>query len=207
MEYHGLGIATNGKVYEPSDDSFMAADLLESYLLACKHTNLSILDIGTGTGILGLTAAKSEKATSITFADISSDAIALAKKNAKSNAKTIKAKCDFALGNLFSNIGERKFDIITFNAPYLRSNDEGASLSNAWDGGIEGVELSMRFIDGAKEHLKIGGCILLVYSSLSNVPVLMACIADEGFVVVKEVKKHQFFEDICAAIFVQQKHK
>jgi methylase of polypeptide subunit release factors len=69
MDYKGLSITIEDSVYEPAEDSFLAAELIEEQLSATEESALDVIDIGTGTGILGMVAARSNKVASVTFAD------------------------------------------------------------------------------------------------------------------------------------------
>ena len=66
-------------------------------------------------------------------------------------------------------MGER-FDLIVFNAPYLptESAESESWLEKAWSGGTSGRQTIDRFISQAPEHLRKGGRILLMQSSLSD---------------------------------------
>ncbi len=70
----------------------------------------NVLDVGTGTGFIGIYLAKNGK--NITASDINENAIKLAEENALRN----KVKIDFILSDLFENVSGR-FDLIVFNPP------------------------------------------------------------------------------------------
>ena len=113
--------------------------------------------MGTGTGILSETASKYLNKKNILAADINSEAIKITKKK---GFKTIKT-------NLFSNI-KGKFDLITFNAPYLpldKREPKDSQLSTT--GGKRGDEISIKFLKQAKKHLNKNGKIFLLISSLT----------------------------------------
>lgn len=115
--------------------------------------------MGTGTGILSETASKYLNKKNILAADINSEAIKITKKK---GFKTIKT-------NLFSNI-KGKFDLITFNAPYLpldKREPKDSQLSTT--GGKRGDEISIKFLKQAKKHLNKNGTIFLLISSLTPI--------------------------------------
>ena len=58
-------------------------ELVELILDENPETNLSVLDIGTGSGAIALALAKNRPAWSVTAADISQEALALASENAR----------------------------------------------------------------------------------------------------------------------------
>ena len=93
-------------LYQPREDS---------YLLA-KHVAMqakgNVLDVGTGSGIQAMTAAKLKKVKSVLGIDIQKPVVEHCKKTIKSK------KIRFKQSNLFENIAG-KFDTIIFNPPYL----------------------------------------------------------------------------------------
>ncbi|MDE1834099.1 MAG: methyltransferase, partial [Candidatus Micrarchaeota archaeon] len=140
INFKGMSLTTSVNVYVPSDDSFIAADVVENLVAEFKGNKLDVLDMGSGTGILGLVAAKSPKVSSVIFADINEDAVKMCKENVNLNANLLHAKCVVKMSDLFSNV-DGKFDILIFNAPYLRSDKEDekrGTISKSWAGGPEG---------------------------------------------------------------------
>ena len=149
------------EVYEPSEDSFLFAENLKVPAWA------RVLDMGTGSGILAILAAK--KASEVIAMDVNPYAIRCAKQNAKKNR--CQANMDFLQGSLFAPLNpDAKFDLILFNSPYLPSEpgEEKSWLGRAWAGGKKGREVIDPFINQAPTHLKPGGKILLLQSTLSN---------------------------------------
>jgi HemK-related putative methylase len=203
IEYKGLMINTSERVYAPSDDSFLAAKAIERIIARFSCTK--VLDMGTGTGFLGIAAASCMKIGEVHFADINGDAVALARDNFslnRDNFKKIRGK--FINTDLFSRIGG-KFDFIMFNAPYLRSEDGDAAncISLAWNGGMTGIELSVRFLEKAKYHVRKRGHVLLVASSLSDISGLKKAIRSLGYTINGRSKVHIFFEDIVCFVLSQ----
>lgn len=175
----------------------LAAGIVEAAVRDADR-GIDVLDMGCGTGILGLVAAISENTRSVTFADINADAVKLCEENIERNKEFLCAKCIAVNSNLFSNIKGR-FDLMIFNAPYLPDNDN-IWLSESWYGGREGIEITNRFLDEAVSRLNPGGQIILVESSFGNIEVLRSRMAELGFRVLKEEKKHMAFEEIVAML-------
>lgn len=198
MDYRSLDLDNEEGVYEASEDSFLAAELISDYIKGIRKKNIKVLDMGTASGILGLVAASSKKVGSVTFADINPKAVALSEKNFQKNKEKIEASPRFVLTDLFSNIGrEERFDIIIFNAPYLRNEKENEDKEhNPWSGGKEGVELSIRFLQEAVDHLEDKGRIVLVGSSLSKKEKIKQEVERLHLKAFEERKVHYFFEDI-----------
>ncbi len=197
LEYEGLNIETSDSVYVPAEDSVLAAGFISDCLKNEKRTGLRVLDMGTGTGILGLVAAKSQNVSHVVFADINPEALDIARKSYASNKGKVHAHCDFLFSDLFLGI-EDDFDIVIFNAPYLRSGGI-ASSDLRWDGGRGGVEVSERFLKEAMKRLNANGEIFLVYSSLSDVERLKDYARVLGFSFVESRSVRIFFEEITVS--------
>jgi len=81
-----------------------------------KDKRITLLDLGTGSGCIGITIKKELKNIDVTLSDISKEALKIAKFNAKNeNIRIIKS-------NLFENIN-KKYDVIISNPPYLSYNE------------------------------------------------------------------------------------
>lgn len=148
-------VACDDDVYEPSDDTYL---LLNSLNIKQRQ---KVLDIGTGTGIIAIHAAKNG-ASCVVGTDISAAAVACARRNAVLNNLEVA----FVICDLFSGIKEQ-FDTIVFNPPYLPEGCDGCD-DVRWTGGAVGVELTKRFILSAREHLLPGGKIYTIVSSLAT---------------------------------------
>jgi len=150
------------EVYEPAEDSFLFAENLD------LNNGEQVLDMGTGSGILGVISAK--KAIAVVAVDVNPYAIWCAKHNAAVNC--VSEKMFFLQSDLFTSISKQtKFDVILFNAPYLPSEDSETDfwLGRAWAGGITGRQVIDRFIFQAPFYLKRTGRLLLLQSTLSDV--------------------------------------
>ncbi len=165
-------------VYEPSDDSYMLIETID------VKGDERVLDMGCGSGIVALHLAKS--GCDVVAVDINDKAVENTMFNAKSNG--LKIKC--MKSDLFENV-DGKFDIITFNPPYLPTEGE----DRAWDGGKGGRKVIDRFLRDAWRYLTEGGKIYMVMSSLTDVDEIMECYKEiYSFKIMKQ--KHIFFETI-----------
>ena len=149
-------------VYEPAEDTFLIAEKMR------VTEDDTILDMGTGCGILAVLAA--EKAKSVLAVDVNPYALQCAAKNAENNG--VKERIEFRRGDLFQPIKQNeRFSLILFNAPYLPSepDEEKSWIGKAWAGGRNGRKILDRFVMDAPKFLAAGGRIQLVQSSLSDV--------------------------------------
>jgi len=141
-------------IYEPSDDTFLLLDALD----AINRPFGRVLELGAGTGIIGIYCAK--RGSIVTAVDINESALALAEKNAGLNGVAERMK--FIRSDLFENVAG-VFDTIVFNPPYLP--EEGPE-DIALDGGSNGYELAERFLRSFKGHIKEDGRCYLLLSSI-----------------------------------------
>jgi HemK-related putative methylase len=142
-------------VYRPAEDTMFLLRNAEERLYG------SVLDMGTGTGVLAIAAASKPRVIRVLAVDIDPDAIGLARKMAVKSG--VSGRIDFLVGDLFEGLGRERFDWILFNPPYLPS--EGPADEASWSGGEAGSEVIMGFLGDAVGHLKPSGAILMVYSS------------------------------------------
>jgi len=174
-------------VYEPQEDSY----LLQKFVR--EHAFGVVLDMGTGSGIQAIEAAKSRKTKKVFGVDVNSKALIWVKE--KYSPKKYK-KIVWLQSDLFSAFHAKKwrhaFDTIIFNAPYLPYGEFEPDI--ALEGGKQGHEVIEKFISSVNNYLKLGGKILLVFSSAT--PYIFE-ILEKNLLFGRELGKvHVFFEDI-----------
>lgn len=168
-----LEFLVKSEVYYPREDSLLFADFIIDYLSKSKERLRkmeSILDVGCGCGFISIIIYKfleknlkgDIKNIRFVALDINSKAV----ENTKINAEIHKAKIIVKRSNLFQYVKE-KFDLITFNAPYLPvEEDYSYSVFQ------KGVNIVDKFLVEAKEFINYKGSIFLLVSSLTpmNIP-------------------------------------
>lgn len=188
LEFNGLHFNTHPKVYEPAEDSFLLAENLE------MSRRDEVLEIGTGTGIIAVCASR--KVARVVATDINPWALQCATKNLIANRAF---NVELREGNLFEPVQGEKFDLILFNTPYLPTGEDEVlndELNTAWDGGTDGREVIDRFLDGLCGHIRRGGRVQLVQSSLSDVERTTLRLEELGFQVSITAREKIFFEEI-----------
>lgn len=151
--------------------------LVEEVIQIAKKINAKkILDMCTGSGAIAVSLAKYIPDSRITAVDISSKALNIAKKNAKSNQ--VENQITFVESNLFENLPKEKYDIIVSNPPYIK-NEEIKTLDKevqkepklALDGGIDGLDFYRAIIKQDYEYLKFNGylCFEIGYDQKEEV--------------------------------------
>lgn len=118
QEFYGRSFYVDKGVLIPRQDTEVLVEKAISILKNIKEPK--VLDIGVGTGIIGITISLEVENTKVMGVDISGKALEIAEKNKKiHNAKNIK----FIESNLFENIEYKSFDMIVSNPPYIDKND------------------------------------------------------------------------------------
>ena len=178
------------EVYEPAEDSFLFVDNLE------VHADEVVLDLGTGSGILAVLAAKT--AGSVVAVDLNPYAIRCAKENAKHNR--MMSKISFLQSDLFSAFAAgTQFDVVLFNAPYLPSekDEQDTWIGRSWAGGANGRKIVDRFIAETPRYLKLNGRILLMQSTLTGIQETLSKFDAVSFEAsIKAAQKLPFFETL-----------
>lgn len=122
-------------------------------------TTARVLDVGTGTGVVAIAAARA--ADRVTAIDRNPAAIECAGINIRRNE--VENRIDLGLGDLFEPVAERRFDLILCNPPYLTGTPE-TELDHALLAG----NFPERFARGLPDHLDDGGRALVILSDLGE---------------------------------------
>lgn len=186
----GIKFQICSNVYSPSDDTYLLIDSLKI------NKESTVLEIGTGTGIIALYVALTAKR--VVAVDINPFAVLCAKKNVKLNR--LQNKIEVRYSNLFSNISqENVFDIVIFNTPYLPPTKTDLNLMNwieytAWTNRNPQRILTL-FLSGVKKNLASGGVFYFTISTLLNFrPILKKFEKEYTFNVINS--KKFFYETI-----------
>ena len=159
--FHRREFKTDARALIPRPETEELAEWILSWELPATQR---VLDMGCGSGVLGLTLAGERPGWRVTLADASPDAMALARENA---AQLAISNVEFILSDLFSGLAET-YDGIVANLPYVPERDR-SSLSRevmhdpalALFGGEDGLDVIRRFAPDAFHHLAPGGWIAL----------------------------------------------
>ncbi len=122
VKIKGKKIVVFPKVYAPRTDTMLFLDSMR------VEKGEKVLDMGSGTGILGIFAAK--KAGKVVCADISPYAIENIRRNIK--PQNLKSKVKAVRSDVFKNI-KGKFDVIVANFPYTNWFSENYAEISHWD--------------------------------------------------------------------------
>lgn len=129
--FYGLDFEVNENVLIPrSETEELVEWIIETQNSKLKTPKVRILDIGTGSGCIAISLAKNIPNAEVFAIDVSEEALATAKKNAKANQVDV----TFINQNILEteDLG-RQFDIIVSNPPYVRNLEKAEIKKNVLD--------------------------------------------------------------------------
>lgn len=162
QEFMGLEFNVNKSVLIPQPDTEI---LVEKVIEIIKRENkeISVLDLCTGSGAIGISIKKLTDNTTVTASDISLRALRVAREN----AEKLEVDVNFIESDLFENINS-KFDIIVSNPPYIKSEiieklpeEVKKEPIIALDGGVDGLEFYKNIINNCENYLNEKGFLCL----------------------------------------------
>lgn len=126
--FHGLILRVNPDVLIPRPETEELVDIIADK--AEEREDLSVLDIGTGSGAIAIALARTLRFPEITALDISQGALNIAKANAEECKVTVNfIKADFYIWRP----GRREYDIIVSNPPYVTMSEKRSMDKNVLD--------------------------------------------------------------------------
>jgi release factor glutamine methyltransferase len=162
-EFYGLKFQSDKRVLIPRPETEI---LVEEVLENWQPGFLSILDIGTGSGIIAIALAKHLASAMVTATDYSPEALDLAQENIKLHG--LESRVSLVQADLFPE-GNEKFDCIVSNPPYIPSGQVAGlqpevSLCEpvmALDGGADGLKFYRRIAGDVADRLNHPGFVAL----------------------------------------------
>lgn len=133
-----------------------------------------VLDVGTGSGVIGLFACY-KGAGRVVGVDINPAAVQSATHNARMHgfADTMQV----VRSDLFEALGAQQFDVITANLPFRNKPAHDVVAMSQWD---TGFQTNTRFFEGVGQHLKPGGRIYFVQSNFGEIESMRSLAQSAG---------------------------
>ena len=168
VEFAGREFLCDARALIPRPET---EELVEKILTECRRDGAlppaDILDMGTGSGVIGLSLALAFQESRVVLADVSADALALARENAE-KLGVPSERLTLVPSDLFSALSGQRFDLIAANLPYIAAAEIPALSAEvqrdpvlALDGGVRGTELIERFLHELPQHLNLNGLVAL----------------------------------------------
>jgi release factor glutamine methyltransferase len=163
-EFWGRSFSVSPAVLVPRPDS----ETLIERALEVVAPDAVVLDLCTGSGILGITIAAERPAVHVDLTDLSPDALAVAQQNAE--ALGVIDRVRLLEGDLFGALsGEERYSLITANPPYIPEGERPGLAPDVRDhephlalfAGADGFAVHRRLIADAPRFLSPGGTLLI----------------------------------------------
>lgn len=150
-------------VYEPSEDSFLFLDALESDLKVLRALNPCVcLEVGSGSGVIITALACSlQTATRYLAIDINPTACEITKRTSIHNSADVEA----INMDLVSCLRDKSIDLLVFNPPYVPTESKEVNepgIARSWAGGLDGREVVDRLFADIPRILTDKGLFYLV---------------------------------------------
>jgi release factor glutamine methyltransferase len=171
-------------VFRPISDTWLLADALDRESLP---PGARVLDLCAGSGALAIRAALDGPRV-VTAVDVSRRAVLAIRLNAALNRVRVRA----LRGDLFGAVAGERFDAIVSNPPYVPAPTDQLPVrgrARAWDAGRDGRALLDRICARARTHLRPGGLLLLVHSSLLGLEPTLEALSAHGLAVDVAVRR------------------
>ena len=127
-EFYGRNFEVNEHVLipRPETEELVYETMNRVKSLFSNKTDVQVADIGTGSGVIGISLKLEQPSFQVTVTDLSQDALDVAKRNAKS----LEAEVHFKQGDLSKPIAHQKWDVVLSNPPYI-AFEEAETLSDS----------------------------------------------------------------------------
>ena len=195
-EFYGLELIVTPDVLIPRDDTCAVADLAikQSLFLDSKPR---ILDLCTGSGCIGLAIASRVKDAKVTLADLSQEAIAVAKQNIVLHHLTSRVSCVRANALEAPPVFMGKFDLIVSNPPYITTREmlelprsvAAFEPRMALHGGDDGLKFYRAIAQNYAKALKPGGYLCFEFGEEQGNDIC-AILEANGYTILERVKDY-----------------
>ena len=195
-DFYGYLIKVDERVLIPRPET----ELLVENALKSITKDSKVLDLCSGSGAIAIAVKKKSDAI-VTAVDVSEEALELAKENAQINGADI----EFIKSDLFTELNNRKFDVIISNPPYIKSEDiltlqkevKDYEPKLALDGGKDGFDFYRVIANKSKEYLNENG-ILIMECGIGQAQIVKEMLL--GFKSVEIIKDYENIERIVKAV-------
>ena len=195
-EFYGMRLMVNSNVLIPRDDTCAVTEL------AIKQARFfdespRILDLCTGSGCIGLAVASRVENAKVTLADISVDALQVARKNIAGQKLSGRVTCVQANALETPTAFLGKFDMIISNPPYVTTQEMGelpGSVAEyephlALHGGDDGLDFYRSISDKYTDALKPGGYLCFEFG-MDQGDAVCAILEQNGFTILERSRDY-----------------
>ena len=184
--YGNIRLEIPPQVFHPG--FFFSTGLLLRYILTLPLQGERFLELGAGSGLISIQAAKKEAI--VTATDINPIAIECLRRNCEQN----NVKTEIILSDLFADIPEQSFDIIAINPPYYKKQPQ-TMAEHAWYCGEKGQYFEQLFATLGK-YMHKDSIVLMVLSEDCDIPMISELASCYNFSMQKKLTKSSAWEHL-----------
>ncbi|HEU5166166.1 MAG TPA: methyltransferase [Chitinophagaceae bacterium] len=182
--YGNIRLEIPPQVFHPG--FFFSTRLLLRYISALSLEGQRFLELGAGSGLISIYAAKNR--ATVTATDINPVAVECLRTNNDQN----KVKSEIILSDLFDRIPEQSFDIIAINPPYYKKQPKTIA-DHAWYCGENGEYFEQLFIKLGK-YIHKNSIVLMVLSEECDIKMISEIASGHNFYMQKKITKKSAWE-------------
>lgn len=201
-EFYGRRFRVDSRVLIPRPDT---ETLVEVALERSRHASMyaRVLDLCTGSGCVAITLARQRPTTQVTGADLSEDALAVARDNAlRLGAYNVA----FVKSDLFASV-KGPFELVTANPPYIPTPEvetldvdiKAFEPRLALDGGEAGLAIARRLVAEAPRHLVPGGALAIEIGA-GQADAVRELFREAGFTDISAAKDYGGIERVVSGV-------
>jgi release factor glutamine methyltransferase len=190
--FYGLKFELSPDTLEPRPDTECLVELVLKHFRGREDEAMSLLDLGTGAGIIAISLLANLPHARAVATDISSGALETCGRNAAVNGALPRLRC--VQSDWFGAV-EGRYDLIVSNPPYIPTGVISSlpievrefDPARALDGGTDGLDAYCALADGAAAHLAENGFVAVEIGHDQRASV-SRIFADAGFALEEEAK-------------------
>ena len=195
-EFYGLNLRVTPDVLIPRDDTCAVAELAIRKALFLQQ-DPRILDLCCGSGCIGLAVASRVKDAKVTLADLSMNALAVAKENTALNHLTGRVRCVQADATKKAPAFLGKYDLIVSNPPYITGEEMQALPHSVRDyephmalyGGEDGLSFYRAISENYASALKPGGFLCFEFG-MGQGDAVSRILEDNGYTILERTRDY-----------------
>lgn len=209
-EFYGLGLHVSDAVLIPRDDTVAVTELAIRYALFLEK-DPRILDLCCGSGCIGLAVASHVKDARVTLADLSQEALSVARENVTLHKLGGRVRCvrANALESASDFLG--KFDLIVSNPPYVTAAEMEQLPGSVKDfepamalfGGEDGLDFYRSIAANYAKALRPGGYLCLEFG-MGQGPEVSRILTEQGYTVLERTRDYNDRERAVVAQLRQE---
>ncbi|MCL5036719.1 MAG: peptide chain release factor N(5)-glutamine methyltransferase [Chloroflexi bacterium] len=165
-EFMGKDFIVTPDVLVPRPETELLVKKASEYNENSGIENPEALDMGCGSGVIGICLSLKHPGIRVTACDISQESLEVARHNAGIHG--VGERMEFVRSDIFSSFKDRPFDMIVCNPPYIGEIERGSlqrelafEPDSALFSGIEGMDFISRFIGQSLQHLREKGILFM----------------------------------------------